>query len=215
MTHKFLFITDTHGITPKKIPHLKEEIKDCEAIFHSGDFTNFEKDIKIILREWDRLKKPTFIINGNHETELSKILKELRLNNIRNINNKAEVFGDFIIAGLGGGGFTIDSPNTKILRKEYKKIASKNKDKKSILITHAPPFGTQLDFLDIFTGNIEIRQFIEDFQPIICSCGHLHENENKQDTIDKTIIINPGWQGAIVTIDKKVDVKFSEENIDF
>ena len=216
--NKFLFITDTHGVLPQEIPNLNERIKDVEAIFHSGDFTNFEDNMKKILIAWDKLNKPLFLIKGNHEPDLDKKIKKIKLENITYIHNKVVVFKNYLICGLGGGGFEPDIPNTKILRKKLRVEIAKeeNKNKKIILLTHAPPFGTNLDFLDIFTGNVEIRKFIEEFKPIICSCGHIHENENNEDKIGETKVINPGWQGAIVEIGKDVKCEFSENaNEDF
>ena len=76
-----------------------------------------------------------------------------------------------------------------------------NKDKKIILLTHAPPYRTKLDKLGRnYAGNKSFRNFIEKYKIDLHICGHLHENFGKEDKIKNTKIINPGPFGKIVEI---------------
>ncbi len=65
--------------------------------------------------------------------------------------------------------------------------------KKQILISHNPPKDTLCDVIGdgVHVGSTAVREFIEEHQPDICICGHIHEACN-MDTIGRTIIINPG-----------------------
>ncbi len=187
---KILFISDTHG---RKIN--SNLIKKADVIFHSGDFTVFEKNIVDFLLYFESLPIPIFLIHGNHEDAetIRKIIKRFKLKNIRFIHNQIVKFEGFVIGGIGGGGFSLNSPSTKKLEH---KLKNKSID---ILITHAPPYRTKLDQLGKdHVGNIEFRRFIEKYQPKICSCGHLHENAGKEDIIDNTLLINPGYKGKII-----------------
>jgi len=81
---------------------------------------------------------------------------------------------------------------------QFKKTIKK--DSKVVLVTHAPPYKTKLDHLETtneYHGNESIRKFIKSTKPLLNVCGHLHENENKIDKINSTIILNPGKEKII------------------
>ena len=89
----------------------------------------------------------------------------------------------------------------KAANSRFKKLINHNKDKKIVLVTHAPPYKTRLDKLaGGHCGNKSIRQFIDKNRIDLLICGHLHENFGKEDRIKKTKCINPGPFGKIVEI---------------
>lgn len=73
----------------------------------------------------------------------------------------------------------------------------------TILVTHPPPAQTKVDRLHNgrHVGSMTIRRYIEEFQPDICVCGHIHEGRG-EDWLGKTHIVNPGMlkQGGWVEI---------------
>ena len=92
--------------------------------------------------------------------------------------------------------------------KHFEKIASgflkilKTKNKKYILMTHAPPYDTRLDklFDEGHCGNKSVRNFIKKSKPLVAFSGHIHENNGKKDKLGRTRLINPGPEGTIVSI---------------
>ncbi|TIH13030.1 serine/threonine protein phosphatase [Marinifilum sp. JC120] len=62
-----------------------------------------------------------------------------------------------------------------------------------VLVVHDSPFNTKLDVLGngMHVGSKSVRTFIEDHQPDIVLCGHIHESSG-EDHIGKSHIINPG-----------------------
>jgi Icc-related predicted phosphoesterase len=105
----------------------------------------------------------------------------------------------YVFMVYGGGGFSLKDPGFEKWSKEAMKKISE--DKKIILVTHAPPYGTKIDLvLDQSAGSKSIRQFIKLVQPKIAISGHLHENAGLRDRIDKTKVINPGPWGLILTV---------------
>ena len=66
-----------------------------------------------------------------------------------------------------------------------------------VLIAHTPPHASACDRLHNGTpvGSTAVREFIEEYQPEICICGHIHEARG-EDRIGKTHVINPGTLGA-------------------
>ncbi|MFV0347159.1 MAG: metallophosphoesterase [Halodesulfovibrio sp.] len=62
-----------------------------------------------------------------------------------------------------------------------------------ILVSHTPPFNTDCDRISSGThvGSRAVREFIEEHQPDICLCGHIHESRNV-DMVGRTTVINTG-----------------------
>lgn len=62
-----------------------------------------------------------------------------------------------------------------------------------IVVAHVPPFGTVCDKLADggHAGSRAVREFIEEVQPGLCLCGHIHEAQG-MDMIGNTPVINPG-----------------------
>lgn len=63
----------------------------------------------------------------------------------------------------------------------------------SVLVSHNPPKNTACDAIDanVHVGSTAVREFIEDAQPDICLCGHIHE-ARAMDQIGRTLVVNPG-----------------------
>ena len=88
---------------------------------------------------------------------------------------------------------------------EFRKMArewyGKYNGEKIILITHQSPVETTLDLLeDRHVGNIDYRKFVERIKPKLALSGHLHETAGEMDTIGKTKLVHPGWDGMIIEL---------------
>ena len=199
---KLLAFTDTHGslLALKRIEQ-KTKTQKPDLLVCAGDISIFEHGIMGIARRLNKLNKKIIIIHGNHEDDftfrkLSKLFK-----NIIFIHKSFLVQDNILFLGYGGGGFSIVDKEFEKISIKFKKIIKQNKDKKIILVTHAPPYKTKVDKLvEGHCGNKSIRHFVEKHKIDLLICGHLHENFGKEDKIKKTKIINPGPFGKIVDI---------------
>jgi len=200
---KILVFTDTHGSKAalKRIEQ-KTKAQNPDLIVCAGDLTLFEQGIGSIFRRLNKLNKQIIIIHGNHEDSSTIIKCSRSFKNIVFIHKKHFIKNDALFLGYGGGGFSmIDKGFEKTTKNKFKKIIKNNQDKKIILITHAPPYRTNLDRIRReHCGSKSIRKFIEDNKIDLVICGHLHENFGKEDKIKNTKIINPGMFGKIVEI---------------
>ncbi len=180
---------------------IKRKSRKADLILCCGDFTIFENDMIKILKKFDSLTKRMVIIPGNHETgkSLSEACKKTK--NIHFINNSFYEDESLVVLGSEGDGFAIEDKEFRRTAKKFKNILSKKRNKKHILITHAPPYGTKHDLLiDEHCGNKDIRDFIEDSMPLYAFCGHIHENSYTKDTIGQTKTMNPGPTGRVIRI---------------
>lgn len=127
-----------------------------------------------------------------------------------NLHNQARLIDQTVwLIGVGGSNITPFSTPSEFREEELGCIARNayqqaGKPRSSlnalakkhiplILVSHAPPLNTSVDRLRDGTsvGSSAIRRFIEDKQPDLCICGHIHEAAG-MDMIGRTPIYNPG-----------------------
>jgi hypothetical protein len=82
----------------------------------------------------------------------------------------------------------------------------------TIFVPHAPPAHTKVDALanGDHVGSAAVRKFIEQHQPTLVVCGHIHEARGI-DTLGNSILVNCGPAGkgyyAVITLGKEVHVE--------
>ena len=200
-----------------------------------------------VMKKLDKLSVPVLTVLGNHDYSipddvadfgkpedawkwdwnekdfLVKALKKYK--NIRRIDYKFAVFGDFVFIGARGHSFP-GQVKSKAFRKHKKildKLFKRFKGKKIIFVSHNSPYDTKLDKItskeaheivkDKHYGSKLVRRVIDQHQPILSISGHVDEGWGKQ-KLGKTLAVNCGavHDGRVAVIeisDKgKIDVRF-------
>jgi Icc-related predicted phosphoesterase len=194
---KVLAFVDLHGWFDilDKI-HEKVVKENVDIVLCAGDMSVFGRDLKLIMDRMSELDVPVLVIHGNHEepSEVEKFCNQHE--NLHFIHQGAFKLDNFVFFGYGGGGFSKrDNTFARISKKVEEDLGE---DDKLIVMLHGPPFGTKVDLVgDNHTGNEDYSDFIKRAQPELVICGHLHENERKQDKIGESKVVNPGPEGKI------------------
>jgi hypothetical protein len=179
---------------------LERKAKDVDLILCAGDITVFGDNLDTAIKFLDSFGKKVVCIQGNHESEyrMKKLCEKSK--NVTFVHGKGFVFDNVLIIGYGGGGFTKEDETFERTIDKLGNLVG-NFDK-SILLTHAPPYNTKIDemYEDNHVGNKSIRRFIEKYSPSVAVSGHIHETSKKTDKINKTILVNPGPEGAIIQL---------------
>lgn len=122
--------------------------------------------------------------------------------------------GGWGLVGFGGSRTSIGTPSEFPEDKIYSGLAGMGIGAKTILATHSPPYGA--DGLDsprqgVHAGSTAIRRIIEERQPALNLCGHIHETEGEA-TIGRTLIAKVGaaqdGRAALVETGRKIKVGF-------
>jgi hypothetical protein len=195
---KILAFVDVHG-SLSALKKIRKKAKSSDIIVCAGDISIFEQHLNKIIAMLDKLGKQVLIIPGNHETE--QLMKSTckKTKNVTYLHEKTFEIDNFLFIGYGGGGFALVDSHFKQIAKQFKRKIKKGQ--KLILVTHAPPYGTKVDkIMEQHCGNKTLKQFIVKTKPELVICGHLHETAGIEDKISKTLIINPGPYGRIITI---------------
>ncbi len=224
MYKKILVIADIHGnFAGEKIQRILEE-REISEIFILGDFAkhgcigcleNIENFLNTLA-----LRRKIYAIPGNCDgREILKIFEKFNGNEHNKLGRVDEITNTNFICF---GGSNITSFNTIFeysedeIYENLKKLFEGAKSERKILLTHCPPFNTNCDFaIGRHVGSTAIRMVIEEFQPEINFCSHVHQCYGKEDFIGKTRIINVGELKRGCAILKFEDGNFETERINF
>ncbi len=192
---KILAVADFHGRPNGEQNLLKFLERGYDCVVLIGDLTNFGPAnlAESLLERIKATGVSTFAIPGNCDPK--QILQVFDKYGV-NLHSKCEQLDDITFVGLGGSNLTpFNTPFelTEVeIQEELAALACTPNDNR-VLVTHAPPYGTKLDQIADGThvGSKSIRKFIEQKQPLVALCGHVHEARNT-DKLGRTLMVNPG-----------------------
>lgn len=192
----WIAIGDIHEKTGNlaRIPELAE----AAGIIVTGDLTNCggaEKARKIM----DILEKtglPVLAQIGN--MDLADVNEWLEQSGHNLHRRSRELAPGLAIFGIGGSNITPMQTPTEFSEEAYAGWLDElwqeaGQYPRKVLISHSPPKDTVCDDIGggIHVGSTAVREFIEEKQPDVCLCGHIHEGRGT-DRIGKTLVVNPG-----------------------
>ncbi|MEM4258876.1 MAG: metallophosphoesterase [Candidatus Thermoplasmatota archaeon] len=175
-----------------------------------GDITQFGP-ADVATNFLNQLPLETLALHGNIDTpDVPPAITNSKAINIdrTHITIKNQEF-----IGIGGD---LSEPFTKTLIHRGKKTQPLNEliTKKTILVTHVPPYGFQdTTFLGHHIGNKELKEVLETYEPFLIICGHVHEDPGYT-TYKNTTIVNCSLgkktEGALIDINDAITVQLLE-----
>ena len=219
---KILVMGDIHGQYHKIFNYLQKNTVDL--IILTGDITHFgpPKLCGDILYSICAFNVPTFTIPGNCDP--TGVYEEIEKSSAINIHNRSTIIKNIGICGFGGSNPTpFNTPlefEEMEIYEEIKKLMKQIENQEiRILVTHAPPYNTKTDLIPSgdHVGSKSVRKIVEEFQPSLNLCGHIHEAV-AIDKIGNTIIFNPGeashgFAGVIDLNEDEEEIKISPKLI--
>ena len=212
---KLLAITDIHdrGRYAKKLSAVK---RDLTLVI--GDITYFKsRDFALKILEAIKTDRPLLFVPGNCDDRGLLHLKEVY--GITNIHGDKVEYENAVFIGLGGSNITPFATPIEFSEEEIwdilVKVVNNVKldDKLLILVSHTPPYNSKVDLTHFgeHVGSVSVRRFIEEYQPALCLCGHIHEARGI-DRIGNTLVVNPGplmykYYAIIEIKDKQINVE--------
>ena len=200
---KILAAGDIHGDIDQ-VKKLAKQAKDedVDLVVLSGDLTMGEMHTHGLVGPFKAAGKKVVLIPGNHETvATADFLAELY--GVKNLHGYSIYNGDVGIFGAGSANIGLfqlaEDEIASLLKQGFDRI----KDKKTkIMVTHVHPDATLMSKFSekFFPGSTAVRRFIEDHQPDIAICSHVHEAEGIEENIGKTKVINVGKKGRIIEV---------------
>lgn len=172
-------------------------INSADLILITGDFTNYgnRPDAKKIIEAIMPVNKNTLALPGNlDKKDVADYLVEQGVS----LHGSGRIINNIGLFGVGGSNRTPFHTPLEFNEKELATLAAAGHQLVldatfHILVSHPPPFRTKTDKIasGSHVGSSAIRAFIEQTQPDLCICGHIHE-AMARDRIGRTMIFNPG-----------------------
>jgi Icc-related predicted phosphoesterase len=214
---KILAVSDFHGSVKasEKVVSKARSIH-ADVVVVCGDVTHFgsSEDAEKVLSPLTVIKLPILYVLGNCDP---MSLLKTKIEGTHCIHGECKVYGN--VSFIGAASLPQDricpSPWEiseeeihNALNTSLKKCSSKHN---LVVVAHSPPLNTKLDLA--FAGHIgssSLRLFIEQTQPSVVFCGHVHEARGI-DYIGETLIANTGPvdQGhcAVAVFNEKFEVQ--------
>ena len=197
---KILAAADLHGdISAVRKLAEKAKKENVSLVILCGDIGVEDKG-EIIIMEFVKKNKKVLMIPGNWDSfATTDFLADFF--GVRNIHGYAVRYEDIGFFGCGGANV---GPLTQLTEREIFDTLKKGFDKISylknkIMVTHMHPAQSKAEFSG-FEGSKSIKKAIDEFQPNILLCGHIHEAEGIEEKIGKTKVIQVGKEGALLDI---------------
>jgi len=215
---KILATADFHGsLEASKQAALKAKSIGADIVVICGDITHFGsvKDAEKILSPLTRLKLPILYVPGNCD---SPSLLEKEVEGAQCMHGKCQTIGNLSFIGAGSipadrvHPSPLDVSDEEILGALTQGLKQCESSSRLVVIAHSPPINTKLDitYFGGHVGSSSLRRFIEQTQPSVVFCGHIHEARGI-DYIGKTVVANmgPARHGycAVTDFNHEEDVK--------
>ncbi|MBP8980403.1 MAG: metallophosphoesterase family protein [Syntrophobacterales bacterium] len=187
---KILAAADIHG----REASLRRLCRVCgetcpEVLVLAGDITGWGND-EHVFEILESLALPVLAVHGNVDADdLTEMAARYR--NIRSLHLREETVAGVPFVGWGGG------VSATLLERFLPRRSTKNGieavpslKEDTVFVTHIPPWGI-LDsgFASLHGGSKALRQLLEDRQPRLMICGHIHECRGIE-RLGKTTVVN-------------------------
>ncbi|MBI4441327.1 metallophosphoesterase [Candidatus Woesearchaeota archaeon] len=191
-----LAFADLHA-QQSSMQELQKKAKSADLIIAAGDLSVFGHHLELVMTFLTTLSKPVLVVHGNHEDE--EDIRSLIKGPLHFVHGQCYVHDRTLFIGWGGGGFAL--VDRVFEQKMHLLLRQCKKYDRTVFITHQPPYGTKLDYIyGHHAGSKSYRDFIVKAKPTLAISGHLHETAKKRDVLGKTLCVNPGHNGLLLTL---------------
>jgi len=157
------------------------------------------------ITQLNQIPQKTYAVTGNIDS--ADVEAAINESQAINSNLKKIQIDQYSFIGLGG---EYISSTIKVFADSMKKSITQLIDKKTVLITHIPPYGIQdSPYLGFHIGSKPLRSLIESYHPALVICGHVHENPGVttyQDTVVVNCSIGKKGRGALIDLSDTITV---------
>lgn len=197
---KILAASDMHGDSRqvKRLADMAEK-KNVDLVVLAGDITQFDIDTTNMIGPFLGKGKKVLFVPGNHDSPATTefLSEKYKITNLQFYSFRHEGVGFFGCGGANIGPHELsESEMMQYLKKGF---ASVRDAEKKIMITHLHPAGTKIERMS-FEGGASVRKAIEEFQPDVHICGHIHEAEGMEERVGKTRVFCVGSKGKIIYV---------------
>jgi uncharacterized protein len=196
---------------------IAEPLAGADLVLLVGDLTNSGRASAAaeVVNAVQKYNRRILAVPGNWDRkDVGSFLTQEAIN----IHRRSEIREGMAFIGVGGSLIHFGLSATEYTEAQLKEflaeaVSNLPPELPKILVSHQPPAGTLNEVARNGTrlGSKSVRAFIEQYQPLICFTGHIHEGQGI-DTIGRTKVVNPGplWEGAYAYAEVNGDIEALE-----
>lgn len=197
---KILAFSDLHRDLDQAA-RLTEMSKDADVVIGAGDFASIHEGLEEMIAALTGIETPTVLVAGNNETLDALKVAAAEWPTATVLHGDSIEIGGRTFFGLGGGipvtpwdwSYDLEETEAEALLTELPEGA--------VLVVHSPPKGHCDEAAGgMSLGSTAILKAIEDKQPVLAVCGHIHESWGKESQVGETEIVNLGPAGKFFTL---------------
>jgi len=203
---RILAVADVHG-SARAAKMIRAHLANYkpDVFVAAGDLTNFGP-VMYAEELLHGLAVPTLAVPGNCDPpEILKTFDRLAVN----LHARRTVTAEHTFVGIGGANPTPFGTPFELSEPDIENTLRQVMEPRSILVSHAPPNG----YVDVVhsgahVGSTAIRTVIEEFEPRLVLCGHIHEGRGIAHHGRTTIVnVGPAMEGHSALVEINGDVR--------
>ena len=193
---KILAFSDLH-MARGRAADLVTASRKADLVIGAGDFCNHRQGLEQAMQLLSGITAPLVAVPGNAESDTE--LKKAARKGTHVLHGEHLEIASVRLFGLGYGvpPTPFGAWSCDMSEADAESLLSRCKGV-DILITHSPPKGVaDVTSQGISVGSTAIRATIEDLQPQLALCGHIHDSWGHTGQIGPTQVVNlgptPNW----------------------
>ncbi|MCB8914974.1 MAG: metallophosphoesterase family protein [Thermoleophilales bacterium] len=198
---KILAFSDLHRDLEQAV-RLTEMSKEADVVIGAGDFASVHQGLEETIDALRGIETPTVLVPGNNETLDALKTAAIVWPAATVLHGDSVEIGGKTFFGLGGGipvtpwdwSFDVEESEAEAMLSGL--------PEKAVLVVHSPPKGHCDEAGNgMSLGSVAILKAIEDKQPVLAVCGHIHEAWGQESKVGETGIVNLGPAGRYFDLD--------------
>jgi len=200
---KLLLFSDVHGDLDA-CRRLVDRAADVDVVVGAGDFCVARRNLAAPIETLSAIDTPTVLVPGNAETEdeIAEQLSATGWSAAHVLHGTGVTIDGLSFFGIGGGiPVTPFGPWSYDFSEAEARALLADCPEGAVLVSHSPPKNAvDRDSQGQSLGSTAVRDAIEETEPVLTVCGHIHGSWGETAQIGNTDVVNAGPKGIIRTV---------------
>jgi uncharacterized protein len=194
---RLLAFSDVHR-DAHRARRLAERAREVDVVLAAGDFASLHRGLEKVIDMLVVIETPTVLVPGNNETDaaLREACRGWRA--ARVLHGEGTEIGGLPFFGLGGGVPVTPWDWSFDLTEDEAAEQLAGCPSSGVLVVHSPPKGHVDGKRHL--GSETILHTIEERQPQLVVCGHIHEAAGEESRVGASRVLNAGPDGVVVEL---------------
>ena len=182
---------------------LVERSADADLVIGAGDFGSIHEGVAETIAALAPISVPTLLVPGNNETEdeLRAAVADAGWSSAEILHGSGTSIDGLEFFGLGAGVPTTPWDWSFDLTEDEAATRLAGCPEGAVLIVHSPPKGhCDTSSGGEHLGSEAILATIEEKEPPLAVCGHIHEAWGAEEEVGSTKVINLGPSGRLIDV---------------